>query len=126
MNSIKDSIRLSRIIGPLLIAMAISEYKNFGIWNNPLPMLTYLNGTLLFLAGLSIVQYHNIWKGWQILLTVIAWLVLLAGLYRMFFPEAEQMQEEATTIVTFSIMIIMGIFLSYKGYYSNLKNTKPN
>lgn len=105
--------------------MAISEYKNFGIWNNPLSLLTYLKERLLFLGGLSVVQYHNIWRGWQTLLTIIARLVLFGGLYRMFFPDAEQMQEGVITIVTFSIMIITGIFLSHKGYYPNSKKTKP-
>jgi hypothetical protein len=46
------SRQIARIVGPTLIALGISEALN------PAPVV-YLNGTLLFVAGLAIVQAHN-------------------------------------------------------------------
>jgi hypothetical protein len=36
--------------------------------------IVYLNGTLLFVGGLAIVQSHNRWSwGWPLLVTLTGW-----------------------------------------------------
>ena len=56
--------------------------------SNPAPVvLIYLNGTLLFVAGLSIVRAHNQWKAdWPVLVTLMGWFAIVGGLFRMFDP----------------------------------------
>jgi predicted phage tail protein len=70
---------------------------NLRIWTTSAePSITlvpvlYLNGTLLFVAGLSIVRVHNRWiGGWPVLLTLMGWLAMLGGLIRMIAPVSAQ------------------------------------
>ncbi len=58
---------LAKIVGPTLIVM-ISEMKiwNPTLYDTQIVPLIYLNGVLLFVAGLAIVNKHNIWTfSWQ-------------------------------------------------------------
>lgn len=45
------------------MALTISEALNLHIWRVNIVPVTYLNGLLLFVAGLSIVRAHNRWTG---------------------------------------------------------------
>jgi hypothetical protein len=56
-----DSRRIAGLIGPTLLALTISEAINVHIWSTNIAPVTYLNGLLLFVAGLSIVSVHNRW-----------------------------------------------------------------
>ncbi len=77
------------------------------------------NGTLLLVAGLSIVRVHNHWTTrWPILVTIIGWCVLLAGLGRMIAPVSSQQAGQYTTAVlalTF-VLLVIGIFLTVEAY----------
>lgn len=68
--------------------ISISEWVNLRILRaNISPSVIYLNGTLLFVAGLSIVRVHNRWTGsWPVLVTLVGWLSILGGLVRMCAP----------------------------------------
>ena len=51
----------------------------------------YLNGTILFVAGLAIVRHDNRRSGgWPVLVTLTSWLAILGGLLRMVAPAATQ------------------------------------
>ena len=53
--------------------------------------LIYLNGLLLFVAGLWIVRVHNHWTcRWPVMVTLVGWVAILVGLFRMFAPEVQQ------------------------------------
>jgi hypothetical protein len=56
-----NSKQIAGLIGPTLIVLTISEAMNLHIWANNIAPVTYLNGLLLFVAGLSIVRVHNHW-----------------------------------------------------------------
>jgi hypothetical protein len=53
------SRQIARIVGPTLIALGISEALNLDAFAGNAAPVVYLNGTLLFVAGLAIVQAHN-------------------------------------------------------------------
>jgi hypothetical protein len=79
---------------------------------------------LLFVAGLAIVRNHSIWiYGWQTLLTLVGYMALIMGLLRMLFPKAQQTEFENNQIIMFIeiILILAGIFLTFKAYYPSLK-----
>jgi hypothetical protein len=74
-----NSKHIAGLIGPTLVALAISEAINLHIWVNNIAPVTYLNGILLFVAGLSIVRVHNRWTGdWPVIITLVGWLPLSA------------------------------------------------
>lgn len=112
------SKRIARIVGPTLIAVTVSETINLGIWKTNIPQLTYLNGMLLFVAGLSIVHAHNRWlHGWPVVLTLVGWLAMVLGLFRMFLPRAAQGGETPPTYTLIAATLAAGIFLTIKAYW---------
>jgi len=111
-----DSKRIAGLIGPTLVALGASEAKNSGIWETNSAPLVYLNGLLLFVAGLSIVRVHNLWtRGWPVMVTLVGWAAILLGLFRMFAPEVQRArQSAAATITTASLVGAIGLFLTFK------------
>ena len=90
--------RIAGLVGPTLMALSASEALNHRIWEEHLAPVTYLDGALLFVGGLSIVRVHNRWtRGWPLLTTLVGWSALLLGLGRMFAPEVRQPGRNAAT-----------------------------
>lgn len=80
--------------------------------------VVYLNGTLLFVAGLALVRAHNLWRrDWTVLLTLTGWVALLLGLYRMFFPVAPQASAGAATYAMLAVLFIVGAILTAAAYW---------
>jgi hypothetical protein len=116
-----NSKRIAELLGPTLIAMAISEALNADIWIANIAPVIYLNGTLLFVGGLSIVRAHNLWiRGWSVIVTLVGWVAILLGLFRMFAPELylQGVQNASAMMVIPSAMIVctIGIYLTFKAY----------
>lgn len=110
----------AQIIGPTLSIMTLSEMMNLSIWENNIPSVTFLNGVLLFVAGISIVRVHNFWvRSWTVLITFVGWLTILVGSLRMLFPTAKQGGENFLTYIILTVLLLTGILLTLKGYYPN-------
>ena len=108
---------IARILGPALIAIAVTEAFNLDAFAGNIAPVVYLDGTLLFIAGLAIVQAHNIWtRGGSVLVTVAGWTCVLAGLYRMAVPEGPQLSAGAATDAVFALIIAAGAILAWQGY----------
>lgn len=117
-----ESRELAKLIGPTLSVMSVSEMVNMHIWATNIPAVTYLNGILLFVAGLSIVRVHNIWIfNWRVTITLIGWVIIAGGLFRIFFPTATQGGENIPTYILVNVNLLTGLFLSYKGYVPEKK-----
>lgn len=115
------SRRIAGLLGPTLIAVAVSEWLNLPLMlSSPAPVvLIYLNGTLLFVAGLSIVRAHNQWKAdWPVLVTLMGWFAIVGGLFRMFAPAFAQLHEQSTTAIRALLVVLLavGAFLTFKAY----------
>jgi hypothetical protein len=115
-----NSKGMAGLLGPALIAISLSEAMNLRMLEeNASPALVYLNGTLLFIAGLAIVHAHSRWTfGWPVLVTLVGWLSLFGGLARMFVPMLGQREAQNAGGV-FGLLVVMlaaGIFLTYKAY----------
>jgi hypothetical protein len=79
--------------------------------------VVYLNGALLFVGGIAIVQSHNRWNwGWPLLVTLVGWGVTALGLIRMIAPEAAQAAEGPMTHAIFIALFVLGGSLSFLGY----------
>jgi hypothetical protein len=108
-----DSKSLAALVGPVLIAITASEALNLQIWSGVAAPVVYLNGCLLFVAGLSIIRAHNIWSlRWPVAITLIGWLALAAGLYRMFVPRALQGGENVATYIVIAVLFAIGCLLT--------------
>lgn len=125
----KTSKTIAALLGPTLIASAMSILIDFRGWSALVdqafqdPALIFVTGYLQFVAGLAIVHFHNRWEmGWPVVVTATGWLAVLGGLSRILFPthlSAIAMQATQSTGVISAIAIItflLGAFLSFKAY----------
>jgi hypothetical protein len=117
---------IAGLVGPTVIAIALSEWIHLRIlWANVTPSVIYLNGSLLFVAGLAIVRAHNRWTGgWPLLVTLTGWFVLVVGLIRMFAPVYSQKGAESNTAVygLLIVLFVIGVFLTFKAYRREAKD----
>jgi hypothetical protein len=78
--------------------LGASEEIYFRIWETNAAPIIYLNGLLLFVAGLSIVRVHNRWTlRWPLMVTLVGWVAILGGLFRMCASEVQQAAHNAPT-----------------------------
>jgi len=115
-DSMADSKRLAGLVGPTIVAMTASETLNLHIWAANDPRLTYLDGTILFVVGLSILRAHNRWAGWPVLVTLVGWFAVALGLFRMFAPEARVGGVNTQTHAFIAVLFAAGAYLTYQAY----------
>lgn len=66
-----DSRRLAGLIGPTLVVLGVTEAMDMDIFAAQTAPVVYLNGTVLFVAGLAVVRAHPRWVwGWPVLVTL--------------------------------------------------------
>lgn len=119
-----NSKQLAKLIGPTISVMTISELINFHIWASNIPPVTFLNGMLLFIAGISILRNHNLWvRSWPVVITLVGWFGVFSGLFRIFFPEAKQAPENATSYAVIYFLLAIGIFLTFKAYMTEQRKS---
>jgi hypothetical protein len=111
------SRQLAALIGPALVALGATEALNMHIFRQQIAPVVYLNGTILFVAGLALVRSHNRWGWkWPTLITLTGWVLLSGGLYRMIAPEAPQAAASAATYAMLAAIVVIGLVLSFRGY----------
>ncbi len=121
-----NSKRIAGLVGPTLIAVTITEWLNLDVFVEAMgPSFAphvYLNGTLLFVAGLAIVRAHPQWMlGWPVLITLIGWFALIGGLGRMVAPLSAQHVGESPAFLygTLVVLFLIGVVLSFKSVSRN-------
>ena len=108
---------IARIAGPTAVALAVTEALNMHIYAAQTAPVVYLNGTLLLVSGVAIIQSHNRWRwGWPLLVTLVGWGVAALGLVRMIAPDAPQLRAGGVTDAVFVALVVVGGVLSVQGY----------
>ncbi|KAH6680094.1 hypothetical protein F5X68DRAFT_34066 [Plectosphaerella plurivora] len=111
---------LARLLGPSLIVTVLAEFYNGDIFHEHTAPLIFLNGNVLFIAGLAVVQSHNIWRGRSaMLVTLVGWGILAVGLARMINPTGGvkvDMNGGWDTYFVTGLLCLVGLLLSIKGY----------
>jgi hypothetical protein len=125
----QNSTFIARLMGPLLLVNAAAILVNrrgfqemmAGATRNP--AVIYLAGLLSLLAGLLIVQFHNLWVlDWPVLVTIVGWLSIIGGIARIVFPAGmaalgeKMVSRDALMIGGAIVSILLGGTLSIKGY----------
>jgi hypothetical protein len=110
---VADSRHIAGLAGPTLVVMTTSEALNLDIWAGVSPTLVYLNGLMLFVAGLAIVRTHNVWtRSWPVLVTLLGWAALAVGTLRMFAPRAPQLAASSSTYAVIFLLFLLGVVLT--------------
>jgi len=114
---------MARLVGPALIGITVTEWMNLDVFAAAIgPSFAphvYLDGTLLFVAGLAIVRAHNVWSlGWPVLITLVGWFGIAGGLGRMAAPVSAQRAGENPAFLYASLvsLLAIGIVLTFQGY----------
>lgn len=109
--------RIARIAGPGLVALGLTEGLNIDVFAGNPPAVVYLNGTLLFVGGVAILQAHGRWsRDWRVLVTLAGWVLVAGGLYRMIAPTAPQLGPGMATWAVLAVLTGVGMVLTWRGY----------
>jgi hypothetical protein len=122
-----SSIIIARLLGPLMLISAAAILLNRkGIQEAvsdtaKSPGLIYVSGVLTLVAGLAIVQFHNVFKGGpETLITVLGYLMLVGGAARMLVPDQlaaagrRMVRQRGMLEVSAVISAVVGIVLMVK------------
>jgi hypothetical protein len=125
----ETSLFLARLMGPAAIvmgaAMLINPVNMREMANDFLEHrgLIFLAGILTLVAGLAIVLTHNVWvAGWPVIITIIGWLSVVGGIFRIVFPDSvksigEAMLQLAGGLTAAGVVLaLIGGTLCYVGY----------
>lgn len=124
------SIWIARLLGPIILLLAISMVarpaallalsRQF-LTDKPLILIS---GILATLAGLLIVNVHNVWYwGWPVIITLFGWALLIGGAVRILSPDLVNdlgnRMLEADGLVRWigGLWALLGGYLSYQGYF---------
>ena len=86
------------------------------------PGLMYVTGFFTFVLGLIMVIAHNVWVGWPVVVTVLAWLTLLKGAMFVGLPNYQTKLIKAFRMdkwytVGSIFVLALGAYLLYAVYY---------
>jgi hypothetical protein len=119
LRELRVARQLASILGPVMIVTSTTEWVNLHIWAGQLPVVTYLNGMVLFIAGLVVLRLHPRWsRSWPAAVTLAGWMILIAGLLRMAFPEAPQPRDGLLATSLIALVLAYGSVLTWLGYRS--------
>jgi len=98
------------------------------LYDAQIPPVVYLSGVLMFVAGLAIVQAHNVWqRDWTVLVTLSGWFFLLLGLFRMFAAGLYQRTSASASSIFFmileAILFVVGLIMTFKAYSRSAAKT---
>lgn len=128
---------LARVIGIYMVIVSSGFLINLkeltdhvqNMINNP--ELMFITGFFTLIIGILLVVSHNIWQlNWRLIITIIAWLVLLKGASLVFYPRfldalSEQFIRNPTVAyVSIVIDLIIGLVLIYFGFRTNESHKK--
>jgi hypothetical protein len=85
--------------------------------------LIFVTGGLALLAGLAVVNAHNLWvPDWRVIVTVLGWLLIVRGISNLVFPAVVQtlgdrmIASHAGVLAGAAFTIVIGAILSVMGY----------
>ncbi len=125
------SILIAKYIGPVMLVAAIAGLLNtkqiMAIFEDFIksPALIFIAGVMTLVMGLTLVIFHNKWVAdWTVIITIFGWIGIAGGIMRMAFPMfaiemGKRMIGQHKMLIVIGILnILLGTFLTYKGYFS--------
>ena len=123
------AVLIARLIGPLFVAIGVGVLLNAPFYVGAIaeavhsPTLVYLSGIASLLAGLAMLNAYRAWTAdWRVIVTVLGWLMVIAGIVRIVLPQLTAMigstvySGSAAVPIFAVIALVLGGFLSVKGY----------
>lgn len=83
----------------------------------------FVSGFIALFIGVPLVLLHNVWDGsWRVAVTIIVWLILLKGVFRLFMPDAmtgwvkSVAQNRPLIRLLVWVMMLVGLYLVYVSF----------
>lgn len=123
------TIILAKILGLYLVIMGIALLVHKKYYKAAMTNAVKSEGLLLIIGvftlifGLILVAMHNIWVlDWPVIITLLAWATLIKGAVRLLYPKiagksVKLLNNKTAYNAIMIIMIVLGLFLVYKGFY---------
>jgi len=125
----ETSLLLAQFIGSLFVVVGLGVLINPDHYAKMTSLfiknaeLYYFSGAISFILGLSIIKFHNLWvSDWRVALTILGWLALIKGVYRIVIPTigAELSDtllfKKQALYLTGALLFIFGLWLCNKGF----------
>ena len=124
---------IARLMGPLMLVIGIGMTAGMFVEGESYSSLMkefigsraliFITGVLALLAGLIVVNAHNLWvPDWRVLITALGWLATFRGVMNLVFPALVQtmgdrfVASHAGVVAGAAFMIVLGAILSIMGY----------
>jgi hypothetical protein len=138
-DEMETSRFLARLVGPFLVAIGAGLLINGDVYQQMAAQflqnlgLIYLSGLLTLLAGLAIVNTHNVWTGdWRVIITIFGWLGIIGGALRIMFPQLVEavgtgmLAQRSLIVGAWVVVLALGLWLSYVGYLEKPARSATN
>jgi hypothetical protein len=126
----------ARFVGPVFVAIGLAQIVNADVLRTLVGQfldsyaLIFLAGIMAMLAGLAIVNFHNLWvSDWRVAITLFGWLALIGGVIRIVLPQQTATIGAAIfavpniTIFSGLFTLALGAWLTYAGYIEKTSST---
>jgi hypothetical protein len=120
---------IARLMGPVMLVIGIGMAAGMFVEGESYSSLMkefigsraliFITGVLALLAGLIIVNAHNLWvPDWRVLITALGWLAIFRGVMNLVFPALVQTMADrlVASHAGVKFMIVLGAILSIMGY----------
>jgi len=125
----QKSLIIARLIGPVLSAIGIGMLVNQPAYREMaaqflggLPFI-YFSGILGLVAGLYILNVHNVWTpDWRSAVTAVGWFLTCVGAFRIIAPQFSSFVGSAIVangaffVGAGIVLLALGGFITFKGY----------
>jgi hypothetical protein len=125
----QKSLIIARLIGPVLSAIGIGMLVNQPAYREMaaqflggLPFI-YFSGILGLVAGLYILNVHNVWApDWRSAVTAVGWFLTCVGAFRIIAPQFSSFVGSAIVanggffVGAGIVLLTLGGFITFKGY----------
>jgi hypothetical protein len=125
----QTSQAIARLVGPVFAAIGIAFLTNKMTYDivaaqflATYPFI-YFSGILALVAGLAILNAHNVWtRDWRSLITLLAWLMCIGGVFRILAPQlvvfigTSALAHAGFLTGAGIVLLALGGFLTFKGY----------
>ncbi len=119
------SILIARIFSVIYIASGVAVLFATINFNDIVsdfeksPALTFTAGCVGIVAGLVLLQFHNLWvKNWTVMITILSWCMLIGGVIAVIFPKSLSFKKSfiKNSRLLGILMVLFGLFFGYFGF----------
>jgi uncharacterized membrane protein len=120
---------IARLIGPVFVVIGLGMLLNATFYAAAVgegaksPVLIAVSGIATLLGGVAILNAHHDWTAdWRVLITLIGWLFIIAGIVRLVLPTVAETvapvvySGPAAEMVAGAIVLVVGAILGFAGY----------